>query len=155
MSNQQVEEASRNKDYIKLANSVFKKFIKFRLTADDRREIFLDAIWYSLSRWVPEKSSFTTYLCNNVYYKTQVFIHKKCKNKELTNCNLGFMTFNSGGIDDFENLVSRLHDNYKIPIIQKFVYNMTTAEIAQANGYNKSCAADRIKKGIEKLKKSV
>lgn len=156
VSNQQMEEAVRNRDYIKLANSVFAKFKRCKLSADERRQIFLDAIWYSLVHWKPEKSAFQTFLCNNVWYKIQTHLKKKYKDKEKTNWNLtGLLGPEPEFGNDFENIIAKLHDNYKIPIIQRYIYGMSTSEIGEANGYNKSYANLMIKKGLEKLKKSV
>lgn len=151
-----MEEAVKSKDNIKLANSVFKKFNRYKLTRDEKHEIFLDAVWYTIQKWDSSKSAFQTYLCNNIWYKTSTFIKKKFKNKEKTN--FQFSKLFAQPIEspmDFENITARLHDMYKIPLIQKFVYGMTIAEIGAENGYDKSYAAKMIKNGLENLKKSV
>ncbi len=153
-----METAANDINNVKLANSVFKKFQKYKLTTDDRKEIFLDAIWYSLANWKPEKSAFQTYLCNNVWYKTCTFIRKKYKHIDKSQTNFSFRGLISHAetfSNDFDNMVAVLHDNYKIPLIQKFVYGMSATEIGKENGYNKSYALLMIKKGLERIKKSV
>lgn len=148
--------ASKNKNYIKLVNSVFKEFQKYKLSIDERQEIFLDALWHSLKHWISDKSLFTTYLRNTAWYKTKTYIkNNRIKKYDKTNVDFSNIISEVYIGDDFDAIVSSLHDIYKIPLTQKFVYNMSLKEIAEANGYKKSLASKLIKKGLEKIKKSV
>jgi DNA-directed RNA polymerase specialized sigma24 family protein len=156
VTSQEVEQSLNNTDYIKIAKSIFKKYMTFKLTSDEKKEIFLDAIWYTLATWDESKSIFTTHLYNNIRFKILHFIKKNRKTHEKTNTSLHrIYAKEKVTSDDFDNLVAKLHESIKTPIIQKFVYGMSSTEIAEENGYNKNYANKLIKKGLKILKKSV
>ncbi len=156
VTNQELEAARNNEDYIKIAKSIFKKFQSFKLTADDKKQILLDALWYSLATWDEAKSKFTSHLYRNIRFKTLNFIKKYKVSPEKNNVNLSRLHASPTVFgDDFDNIISCLHDSVKIPIIQKFVYGMSSTEIGEENGYSKEYANQLIKKGIKSLKKSV
>lgn len=155
ITSQELEAASKNVDYIKIAKSIFRKYPKLKLTADNKKEIFLDALWYSMVNWKPEKSIFTTYFYQNVWYKLLVFA-KKNHPKAFTNQNFNRISYQDKDLgDELDNITACLHDRFRTPILQKYVYGMTMAEIGEANGYNKDYANKMIKKGLAILKKSV
>lgn len=155
ITNKEFEAAIKDENFIKIAKSIFKKFGKVRWTADDKREIYLDALWYSLTNWDETKSIFTTYFYNNIRYKILTFVDKN-KLKELTNFNLSRILGKEKHQDDnLDNIIGGLHDKYKTPIMQKFVLGMSAKEIGSENGYSRDYALKLIKKGIRLLKRGV
>lgn len=136
-----------------MSESVFKKYNSFRLTPDEKKQIFTDAVWYALARWDATKSAFQTFLVNNIRYKTLGLLKQRPTYK--TNTQLEHFVLNTEDVplDDFDRIISPLPEKLQRPLVQKYVLNMSMNEIAQTNGNTISEVTSYLTQAIKKLQK--
>ena len=144
VTNEQIEEALKNKQYIGIMKKASEKFLKY-MDEDEIRTCQLNALWNSMKNYKP-KSKFTTYLYNYVKYEClnyMTFLEKS----DITNWEMNKPA--NIKIDDINDLISILADKELEEImVKRFVENKTLKEIGDE--YNTSYETIR-----KKLKKSM
>jgi len=142
-----------DKNYLNLASKVFHKYRGFRLSRDDKREIFLSALWYSVKTWDESKSKLTTYFYNNLNYKILDWLKPK-KGIKFVSLHHPEEVIDHRN-DNFNDIIGELSQIQQNFLRKHYVSGMTYKEIGLENGYSEHEVGVVIKKAKDRLKRGV
>ena len=151
--NDKIETALKDPDIIALTRSVTNSYRR-SLNEDEIKSCILSALYRSISSFDPGKNSkFTTYLHKGLKIECLTQIKK---NKPL----LKFSSKVSSKVDDKSETqmmiievmdeIDRLKDGHLV--VDKYLNNYTSKEIAKKNGIHKGTVRVKIKKTLETLR---
>ena len=146
------EDYLNDTNIVNIMNKVASRY-KRAIDLDEIESIKMLTLWKCVDKYDPERGAkFTSYL----YQQLQWALKNKLKKKKIEYGCDNIEKTDSGAKIAMEarDVMLGLDPEVQNILSQRFFYNMTMVEIAQANGYSRETARRRLKTAIKICKKS-
>ena len=154
ISDEQFDEALKNKDNLRIMNSVCSRYRK-SIPYDELERCKMVALWQALEAFDPNGGKkFTSFLYTRTDWecKRQISaINKKRKSNSLEFHESLYVLANKNSVE-IEDIINKLSPKFNKVINQRFFYSMTMEEIAKENNYSRETARLYIIQALDKIK---
>jgi RNA polymerase sigma factor (sigma-70 family) len=138
------EEAIKNKDYLKICNSILKNL---KIRKEEKDQLIHIAIWTACRDFDSEKSKFTTYLYNTCRFQYLKLINYNIKHKHVDISKIKEKTIGDTS-SDLIDVFDLLSQNEQEIISDRFIHKMSLNTIAKKHGVK----IPEVKNRIENIK---
>ena len=154
ISNEEFNEAFKNKDNLRIMNSVCARYRK-SISYEEIERCKMISLWEALRAFDPNGGKkFTSFLYTRIDWECKRQISAMQRRKKVNTLEFKESLYVLLGDNSLEiqDIINKLSPKFKKVIQQRFFYRMTMEEIAKENNYSRETARRYILQALEKIK---